>query len=117
EGAHNAPTRPESNMLDWLTWPADQLLRIGGVVAGWFFSRDATSFTVVQMMFATLVLAAFVTLIVFWQTLVEYWRSFWKPRWSIVRGEVSWGAVAPLLGWRHPKRTSLACLHFPIDRE
>src|SRR6266446_7733831 len=48
---------PESNMLDWLTWPADQLLRIGGVVAGWFFSKDATSFTVVQMMFATLVLA------------------------------------------------------------
>src|SRR5262249_8993484 len=36
----NAPTRPESHMLDWLTWPADQLLRIGGVVAGWFFSRD-----------------------------------------------------------------------------
>jgi hypothetical protein len=68
------------NMLDWLTWPADQLLRIGGVVAGWFFSRDATSFTVVQMMFATLVLAAFVTLIVCWQSLVEYWRSFWKPR-------------------------------------
>jgi hypothetical protein len=42
-------------MLDWLTWPADQLLRIGGVVAGWFFSKDATSFTVVQMMVATLV--------------------------------------------------------------
>jgi hypothetical protein len=53
------------NMLDWLIW---------------FFSRDATSFTVVQMMFATLVLAAFVTLIVCWQSLVEYWRSFWKPR-------------------------------------
>jgi len=66
-------------MLDWLTWPADPLLRIGGVVAGWFFSRDATSFTVVQMMFATLVLAAFVTLILCWQSLVEYWRSFWKP--------------------------------------
>ena len=46
-------------MLDWLTWPVDQLLRIGGIVAGWFFSEDATSFTVVQMMFATLVLAAF----------------------------------------------------------
>ena len=30
-------------MLDWLTWPADQLLWIGGVVAGWFFSKDATS--------------------------------------------------------------------------
>src|SRR5215813_411878 len=76
----NAPTRPESHMLDWLTWPADQLLRIGGVVAGWFFSRDETSFTVVQMMFATLVLAAFVTLLVFWQRLVEYCRSLWKTR-------------------------------------
>ena len=49
-------------MLDWLPWPADHLLRIGGVVAGWFFSRDAAGFTVVQMMFATLVLAAFVTI-------------------------------------------------------
>jgi hypothetical protein len=70
----------ESNMLDWLTWPADQLLRIGGVVAGWFFSEDATSFTVVQMMVATLVLAAFVTLLVFWQSLFEYCRSLWKTR-------------------------------------
>ena len=67
-------------MLDWLTWPADQLLRIGGIVASWFFSKDATSFTVVQMMFATLVLAAFVSLIVFWQSLLEYWRSLWKNR-------------------------------------
>jgi len=71
---------PESNMLDWLTWPADQLLRVGGIVAGWFFSKDATSFTVVQMMFATLVLAAFVALLVFWQRLIEYCRSLWKTR-------------------------------------
>jgi len=71
---------PESNMLDWLTWPADQLLRIAGVVAGWFLSEDATSFTVVQMMFATLVLAAFVALLVFWQRLVEYCRSLLKTR-------------------------------------
>jgi hypothetical protein len=56
---------PESSMLDWLTSPADPLLRIGGVVAGWFFSKDATSFAVVQMMVAMLVLAAFVTLLVF----------------------------------------------------
>jgi hypothetical protein len=47
-------------MLDWLTWPADLLLLIGGVVAGWFFSKDATSFPDVQTAFATLVLAAFV---------------------------------------------------------
>jgi len=58
-------------MLDWLTWPADQLLRIGGLVAGWFFSKDAMSFTVVQMMFATIMLAACVALTVCWQRLFE----------------------------------------------
>jgi hypothetical protein len=67
-------------MLDWLTWPADQLLWIGGVVAGWFFSKDATSFTVVQMMVATLVLSALVALLVFWQSLFAYWRSLSKTR-------------------------------------
>lgn len=69
---------PQSDILDWLTWPADQLLRIGGVVAGWFFSKDDTGFTLVQMGFATLVLAGFVALIVFWQALVEYCQSLWK---------------------------------------
>ena len=53
-------------------------LSAGGVVASWFFSKDAVSFTVVQI-FATLMLAAFLSLIVFWQTLVEYWRSQWNP--------------------------------------
>ena len=67
-------------MLDWLTRPAEFFLSTGGVVASWFFSKDAVSFTVVQMMFATLMLAAFLSLIVFWQTLVEYWRSLWKAR-------------------------------------
>ena len=67
-------------MLDWLTRPAEWLLSAGGFVASWFFDKDATSFTVVQMMFATLVLAALVSLIVFWQALVEYCRSIWKPR-------------------------------------
>jgi hypothetical protein len=33
-------TKPEgSNMLDWLTRPADRLLRIGGVVAGLFLAK------------------------------------------------------------------------------
>jgi len=31
-------------------------------------------------MFATLVLAAFVALLVFWQRLVEYCRFLWKTR-------------------------------------
>ena len=69
---------PESDLIDWLTWPADQLLRIGGVVATWFFSEDAPGFALVQMGFATLVLAALVALLVFWQTLVEYCRGLWK---------------------------------------
>ena len=65
-------------MLDWLGWLADLLLNAGAGVASWFISRDAPSFIVVQMMVATLVLAAVVCLIVYWQTVVEYWRSFVK---------------------------------------
>jgi hypothetical protein len=67
-------------MLDWLTWPADLLLNAAAVVAGWFVSKDATSFAVVQMMVATLVLAAVVSAIVFWRSLVEFWKSGWRPR-------------------------------------
>jgi hypothetical protein len=67
-------------MLDWLTWPADLLLDAGAVVASWFVSKDATSFAVIQMMVATLVLAALVSAVVFWQSLIEYWQSRWRPR-------------------------------------
>ncbi len=65
-------------MLDWLSWLADLLLSAGAVVASWFVGKDAPSFVVIQMMVATLVLAAVVSLIVYWQSLVEYWRSRWK---------------------------------------
>jgi hypothetical protein len=54
-------------MLDWLSWPADLLLYAGGVVASWFVSKDASSFVVIQMMIATLVLAALVSAVVYWQ--------------------------------------------------
>jgi hypothetical protein len=67
-------------MLDWLSWPADLLLNAGGVVASWFVSKDAPSFVVVQMMVATLVLAAIVSVFVYWQLLVEFWQSRWRPR-------------------------------------
>ena len=66
-------------MLDWLTWPADALLYAGGAVAGLFVSKDATSFVVIQMMVATLVLAALVSAIVCWQSLAEFWRARWRP--------------------------------------
>jgi hypothetical protein len=62
-------------MLDWLTWPADLFLKAGGAVASLFTSVDSPSFVVLQMMIATLVLAAIVSLIVFCQSLIGYWRS------------------------------------------
>ena len=65
-------------MLDWLTRPAEFLLSAGGVVAGLILTRSVGA--VVQMIFATLMLAAFLSLIVFWQTLVAYCRSHWKTR-------------------------------------
>jgi membrane protein YdbS with pleckstrin-like domain len=68
-------------MLDWLTWPANLLLSAGADVASWFVSKDAPSFLVIQMMVATLVLAAVVSLIVYWQSWSEYWSSRWQtPR-------------------------------------
>ena len=66
-------------MLDWLSWPADLLLNAGAVVASWFVSKDATNFVLIQMMVATLVLAAVVTALIYCQSLVEYWRSRWRP--------------------------------------
>ncbi len=62
-------------MLDWLTWPADLLLSAGGAIARWFVDESDPSFVVIQMMVATLVLAALVALIVCWQSLVEFCRA------------------------------------------
>jgi len=78
---------PESNITDWLTWPAQLLLDWGGVVASWFFNEDAVTFTVVQMMFATILLAAVLALIVFWQRVVELCRSIWRHRCTSARSQ------------------------------
>jgi hypothetical protein len=63
---------------NWLTWPAEVLLAVTGVVASLVLSRDAPGFPVFQMMLATLLLAAVVFLIVCWQPVVEYTRWRWK---------------------------------------
>jgi hypothetical protein len=63
-----------------LSWLADLLLNAGADFAGLFDSKDAASFVVVQMAMALLVLAAVVSVIVYWESLVEYWRSLWRPR-------------------------------------
>jgi hypothetical protein len=62
-----------SAFMDWLLWPAQFLLAAGAAVASLFTSEDTTNFAVIQMMVATLVLAAIVSLIVFLQSLVRYW--------------------------------------------
>ena len=62
-------------MSDWLLWPADLLLAVGGAVAGFFISKDSTNFAVVQMMAAALVLATIVALIVLLQSLLRDWWS------------------------------------------
>ena len=67
-------------MADWILWPADALLSAGGHVASWFVSKDAPGFLLLQMMAATFVLAAVVSVIVYWQSLVDYCRSRWKLR-------------------------------------
>jgi hypothetical protein len=67
-------------MLDWFTWPADLLLKGGAAVASLFASEDSPNFIVIQMMVATLVLAAVVSLIVFWQSLIGFLRSRWSAR-------------------------------------
>ena len=65
-------------MLDWLTLPADWLLNAGAAVAGLFFAADEPNFVVVQMMVATLILAAIVSLMVFWRAIVDFGRARWK---------------------------------------
>jgi len=66
--------------IDWIDWFADFLLNAGAVVASWFVSKDATNFPVLQMMIATLVLEAIVSVVVYWQSPVDYWKSRWMPR-------------------------------------
>jgi hypothetical protein len=60
-------------MLDWLLWPAELLLAVGAAVASLFTSKDTVNFVLIQMMVATLVLAAIVSLIVLLERLFRYW--------------------------------------------
>ena len=60
-------------MLNWLLWPAELLLAFGAAVASLFTNKDTINFVLIQMMVATLVLAAIVSLIVLLERLVRYW--------------------------------------------
>ena len=73
------PIKVEALVLDWLTKPADWLLSVGGFVASWFINQDTDGarFAGMQMMVATLVLAAVVALIIYWREVVSFLRSRW----------------------------------------
>ena len=62
-------------MVDWLTWPAELLLRAGGFVASLFASKGTTGFVALQIGFATLVLPAVISLIIYLPSVVGYLRS------------------------------------------
>ena len=47
-------------------WIVRGLLAASGIVAGWFVTRDAPNFGVVQMMVALLLLTFVVAVIAFW---------------------------------------------------
>ena len=47
-------------------WIVRGLLSAGGIVAGWFVTRDAPNFGVIQMMMALLLLTFVVAVIAFW---------------------------------------------------
>jgi hypothetical protein len=67
-------------MLDWFGWIADLLLNAGADVASLFVSRDAPGFVLFACAIAGLVVAAAVFVIICCQSLIEYWRSRWRPR-------------------------------------
>jgi hypothetical protein len=61
-------------MPDWLTWPADLLLGIGGIITSWVVSKNEPSFVGIQTMVAILVLVALVASVVYGQSLAEFVR-------------------------------------------
>jgi hypothetical protein len=58
-------------MSDWLTWPADLLLGIAGIVTSWFVRTEESSFSGIRTMVAMLLLAALVASIVYGQSLAR----------------------------------------------
>jgi hypothetical protein len=64
---------PESDIV---TWPSCELAAL--LQVGFLTKTHPVSLFLLQMGFATLVLAAFVALLAFWQTLVKYLRFLWK---------------------------------------
>ena len=67
-------------MTDWLTWPADLLLRIAGIITGWFVSSDEPSFGGIQTMVAILLLGPLIASIVEGQVVARFARLALQAR-------------------------------------
>jgi hypothetical protein len=52
-----------------LGWIVRIVMSLAGVITGWFLAENATSFSVVQMVIAILLIAFFVGVAAFWETL------------------------------------------------
>ena len=63
-------------MIDWVV---RVLLDAGASVAGLFVSKDQSQFEVIAAMIAIMLLAAFLTLLVYGRSLFDYLRSARKP--------------------------------------
>ena len=59
-------------MSDWLTWPAELLLSIAGIIASCFVSKTEPSFDGIRTMIAILLVAAIVGSIVCGQSFAEF---------------------------------------------
>ena len=64
-------------MIDWIV---RVLLDSGASVAGLFVSKDQSQFDVIAAMTAIMLLAAFLGLLVYGRSLIDYLRSGRKPR-------------------------------------
>jgi len=59
-------------MGNWLTRLADLILIPGGLIASLFVDEGTARFEVIQTMVGTLMLAAIIFIIAYWQSLIGY---------------------------------------------
>lgn len=56
-------------------WIVRIVMSLAGIITGWFVADNATNFSVVQMVIAILLIALFVGVAAFWETLAAWFKS------------------------------------------
>jgi len=59
-------------MLNVLLRP---IIIVAAIIAGWFVSRDAVNFTVIEMTVALFLITALIAIAAFWEILSDWWKS------------------------------------------